>query len=211
MSLVKKLRFKEPPLYILQLPEASIGLFDDLTYSKTIRGKAVVEHVLLFADFQKVLNDQLPKLLNRLADDALLWIAYPKKSGSIKSDLTRDEGWQPIMNKGYEPVTQVAIDDDWSVLRFRKSAAIGAKLRDILMAERKVEGIDFVNRKVTLPKDVAEAFKPHKELLTLFKSMSFSHQKEYVEAIVTAKKPETRMKRINKTIEMLEKIKASKK
>ena len=48
-----------------------------------------------------------------------LWIAYPKKSGSIRSDLTRDHGWEPIAALGLLAVTQVAIDADWSALRFR--------------------------------------------------------------------------------------------
>lgn len=48
-----------------------------------------------------------------------LWIAYPKKSGSIRSDLSRDAGWEPIAALGLLAVTQVAIDSDWSALRFR--------------------------------------------------------------------------------------------
>ncbi|MBE2281593.1 MAG: hypothetical protein IAE91_14475 [Ignavibacteriaceae bacterium] len=53
--------------------------------------------------------------------DGLLWFAYPKKSSKkYKSDLTRDEGWEIMGERGFEPVRQIAIDDDWSSLRFRK-------------------------------------------------------------------------------------------
>jgi hypothetical protein len=48
-----------------------------------------------------------------------LWIAYPKKSGAIRSDLTRDHGWEPIAAVGLLAVTQVALNADWSALRFR--------------------------------------------------------------------------------------------
>lgn len=48
-----------------------------------------------------------------------LWIAYPKKSGSLRSDLSRDHGWEPIAALGLLAVTQVALDQDWSALRFR--------------------------------------------------------------------------------------------
>jgi hypothetical protein len=48
-----------------------------------------------------------------------LWLAYPKKSGAIRSDLTRDHGWEPIAALGLLAVTQVALDEDWSALRFR--------------------------------------------------------------------------------------------
>ena len=53
-----------------------------------------------------------------------LWIAYPKTSGSIRSDLTRDKGWEPIAALGLLGVTQVALDADWSALRFRKREEI---------------------------------------------------------------------------------------
>jgi hypothetical protein len=48
-----------------------------------------------------------------------LWIAYPKKSGAIRSDLTRDHGWEPIAALGLLGVTQIALDADWSAMRFR--------------------------------------------------------------------------------------------
>lgn len=48
-----------------------------------------------------------------------LWFAYPKKSGSIRSDITRDAGWEPLAALNLLPVTQVALDEDWSALRFR--------------------------------------------------------------------------------------------
>jgi hypothetical protein len=48
-----------------------------------------------------------------------LWFAYPKKTGAIRTDVSRDQGWEPITSRGLLPVTQVAIDDTWSALRFR--------------------------------------------------------------------------------------------
>lgn len=48
-----------------------------------------------------------------------LWFAYPKKTGSIRSDVSRDAGWGPMAEAGLLAVTQVAIDGTWSALRFR--------------------------------------------------------------------------------------------
>ncbi len=48
-----------------------------------------------------------------------LWLAYPKKTGAIKTDLTRDLGWEVINDLDLLPVTQIAIDATWSALRFR--------------------------------------------------------------------------------------------
>ncbi len=56
-----------------------------------------------------------------LEADGVLWIAYPKKtSKKYKAEITRDDGWQSLGDHGFEPVSQVSIDDDWSALRFRK-------------------------------------------------------------------------------------------
>jgi hypothetical protein len=44
---------------------------------------------------------------------------YPKRAGSVRTDISRDRGWQPLLSLGFVPVSQVAVDDDWSALRFR--------------------------------------------------------------------------------------------
>jgi hypothetical protein len=52
-------------------------------------------------------------------DGARLWFAYPKKSGARRSDISRDQGWGPVEARGLLPVSQVALDNAWSALRFR--------------------------------------------------------------------------------------------
>ncbi len=211
MSSVKKLKFNtEGKVHVLNLPVNCVALFKELDVdTKMPRGKSVAQ-VFLFAEQKKVLEEQLPTLETKLNDETLVWIAYPKKSGQIKSDLSRDDFWDVLSEQGYAPVTQIALDDNWSALRFRKKEAIGKMIRDVPMKDRKIEGIDFEKRTTKLPKDAAEAIKKVKGLETFFYSMSFSHQKEHIEAIVTAKKPETRERRINKMVEMVSEYKKQK-
>jgi hypothetical protein len=62
--------------------------------------------------------------------DAVVWVAYPKgTSRRYKSELNRDCGWKPLADLGYETVRMVAIDDDWSALRFRKAEFVGTSGR----------------------------------------------------------------------------------
>ncbi len=211
MSVAKKLRMKEDaPLYLLKAPAYVAVLFDGFDVKTSPKAGREIKQALVFAENKKALDSLTLKVAPLLEDDALLWIAYPKKTGKIKSDMSRDNGWETVMAAGYEPVTQVAIDDDWSALRFRKSEAIGPKLRDIPMEARQMEGVDFVNRTVTLPKDIEKALKTDKELLAFFNKLSFSHKKEYVEYVVEAKKQETREQRIPKMIATLAEYKAEK-
>jgi bifunctional DNA-binding transcriptional regulator/antitoxin component of YhaV-PrlF toxin-antitoxin module len=61
---------------------------------------------------------------------------------------------------------------------------------------------DSEKRAVEIPNDLKKALQKA-NLTETFAKMSFTHQKEYVRAVEDAKKPETRIRRIEKTIEML--------
>lgn len=61
----------------------------------------------------------IPAVAAALAD-RLAWIAYPK-AGQLGSDLNRDILARSLTGRGVRPVRQVAIDDVWSALRFRRA------------------------------------------------------------------------------------------
>jgi hypothetical protein len=81
--------------------------------------------ILVFVKNQADINRLLPTALPALQGDGYLWIAYPKKSSKkYNSDISRDKGWEILGEHNYEPVTQIAIDEDWSALRFRQVGSI---------------------------------------------------------------------------------------
>ncbi len=60
-------------------------------------------------------------LAAKAAGDALLWFAYPKgTSKKYSCNFNRDDGWAALRQSGFDSVRQVAIDQDWSALRFRR-------------------------------------------------------------------------------------------
>ena len=63
---------------------------------------------------------------------------------------------------------------------------------------------DLEERTVTIPADLLELLLEVPEAKQRFEKLSFTHQKEYVNWIGEAKKEETRKRRIEKTIEMLQ-------
>ncbi len=65
--------------------------------------------------------EALPRYPGR---DGRLWFAYPKKTGAIRTDITRDRGWDALAEAGFLPVAQVALDETWSALRFRRREEI---------------------------------------------------------------------------------------
>jgi hypothetical protein len=53
--------------------------------------------------------------------DAILWYCYPKGSSKkYKCEFNRDTGWEGLGKYNLEPVRQIAIDEDWSAIRFRR-------------------------------------------------------------------------------------------
>jgi hypothetical protein len=61
-----------------------------------------------------------PVVLHNLAVDGILWFCYPKKtSNKYYSDISRDHGWKSLNDLDFYGIRMVAIDDDWSALRFR--------------------------------------------------------------------------------------------
>jgi hypothetical protein len=71
----------------------------------------------LFAGDAASLAKTLQEHRGDLRKPTLLWVAYRK--GNV-GDLNRDSLWPLLTDYGMRPVTQVAIDDVWSALRFRE-------------------------------------------------------------------------------------------
>lgn len=75
--------------------------------------------VQIFARQRADVAASVPPLLHRAAPGALVWIAYPKITSGIKSDLNRDLLASGLRPTGWRPVAIVAIDEVWSALRIR--------------------------------------------------------------------------------------------
>jgi hypothetical protein len=53
--------------------------------------------------------------------DAVVWFACPKTASKrYRCEFDRDTGWAGPGEAGFEPVRQVAVDEDWPALRFRR-------------------------------------------------------------------------------------------
>ncbi|HLO80021.1 MAG TPA: hypothetical protein VK166_03630 [Chitinophagaceae bacterium] len=82
---------------------------------------AVYSFVLIFVKTEAEVKAAAKKYIPLLEPDAVSWMAYPKKSSKkYKAEITRDSGWSALGELGFEGVSLVSIDDDWSAFRFRK-------------------------------------------------------------------------------------------
>ena len=168
--------------------------------------KAPLDLVLLFALNRKELTKQWQDALMSVNRDGALWVAYPKKSSGIETDLGMGE-WEVTQGSGWNPVAVIAIDDTWSAVRFRHAPGLDKK-RATRQDEsiRDADGavcVDRKNRAVSAPKDLQKLLAKNAKALGAFDALSFTNRKEFVVWIVEAKKPETRAARLAKTVETL--------
>jgi hypothetical protein len=138
--LIKKLNYKDQELVaILGAPasfQASLDKWRELADVDThLKGETVYGFMLIFARTVADIKQYASQIGDHLIDDPVFWVAYPKKSSrNYDSDISRDNGWEAIGDLGMEGVRQVAIDEDWSALRFRPAKHIKQLRRDPKMA-----------------------------------------------------------------------------
>jgi len=80
-----------------------------------------VKFALAFATTQVQLDRSSKTLAAAAEGDAVLWFMYPKgTSKRYRCEFNRDSGWGVIRRAGFDSVRMVAVDEDWSALRFRR-------------------------------------------------------------------------------------------
>lgn len=203
--LLKKLLFK--PGFKVLIDHAPDNLKDILGDSSSIEiitdETANYQAMLLFARNSNELNALLRKFGSKI-NDQMVWIAYPKKNASIETDL-KMEKWNELEKYKLTPCASAAIDAVWTGLRIKPIAAVKASGlgNSEIKSSAFSEFIDVENKKVTAPADLQKLLNEQPELLAFFESLAYSHKKEYVLWILTAKQEKTRVSRLEKTIEML--------
>jgi DNA modification methylase len=152
--------------------------------------------VLLFATNKKELNQYWKQVIKMMKADGSIWVAYPKKSSGIPSDLSMMDGWEITGNTGWDGVSLISIDDNWSAARFRYKPETAAKPK-VASTENIYDNdgllcIDKKQRIITPSKDFLIVLKKNADAKSFFEALSFTNRKEYVEWIITSKKEETR-------------------
>ena len=85
------------------------------------RDAQTIDFSLAFVTKQKEVDTFAKTIAKKAKGDAIVWFAYPKGSSKkYRCEFNRDTGWTELGKSGFEPVRMVAIDEDWSALRFRR-------------------------------------------------------------------------------------------
>ncbi len=208
LHLLEKLQLKDEKNLLIQgLPSSVEKQFAKLSYNKNLTPllkTRKIDFALIFAINQFQLNNILKELFTALHIDCKLWIAYPKTTSKIVSDLNRDASWDILSKNDFEAIRQVTLDHVWTAMRFKKVDQLPNKNRafvEFKSADIKVD--DFEKRLIALPIELDKLFVADEEAREFFTSLSIINQKEYLSWIQGAKKEETKQKRLEATLEKL--------
>ncbi len=123
---LKKMNYKAGPIAVLGAPaelKALIGTWGrDHSLAEEPAGPApfaAPSFLLVFAESKARFNELLPSLAPKVGRGIVFWVAFPKQSSPrYGSDLNRDIVWKLMEPLGFKPARNVALDEDWSALRF---------------------------------------------------------------------------------------------
>jgi hypothetical protein len=76
-----------------------------------------VELLHAFVTTRDRLEDVLDRARAGLGSDAIVWVSWPKKAGSLASDVTEDTVRDMALPLGFVDVKVCAVDDTWSGLK----------------------------------------------------------------------------------------------
>lgn len=125
-NLLEKLQFTEQKNVLIQgLPSSIEKQFAKIAFAKNVTPllkTRKIDFALVFAVNVNQLSAIMRDVLPALHDEGVFWIAHPKASSKIATDLSRSCSWDCVCNAGFEILDEVALDHVWMAARYQKKA-----------------------------------------------------------------------------------------
>ena len=130
-SVLEKLQLKNEKNILIQgLPSSIEKQFSKLSFAKNLTPllkSRKIDFALIFAVSESQLNAILRDIMPALKDDSKLWVAYPKLTSKITTDLNREGSWSVLVEADYENTDQVSLDHVWHAVNFQKGSKVLAE------------------------------------------------------------------------------------
>lgn len=118
--LPKKLGIKPGTRFAAHHPPAHLGaLLDPLPDgARQVKPGAGAELVVAFVTERARLVEAWPDLTSAVGPTGTVWVAWPKRSSGVSTDITEDGLREMLLPSGWVDVKVCAIDATWSGLKF---------------------------------------------------------------------------------------------
>lgn len=125
-TILDKLALKNEKNILIQgLPSSIEKQFAKLSFAKNLTPllkTRKLDFALIFAVNENQLNSILTDIFPALKTETRLWVAHPKVTSKISTDLNRESSWDRLYKMGYETVEMVSLDHVWQAVCFNKAA-----------------------------------------------------------------------------------------
>ena len=106
---------------LLNAPRGYRGALGRIPPGVTFRAypDGTYDWIQVFAKNSAELGRLAPRAVRALRPDGILWVSFPKGTSPLQSDLTRDDGWEPLRRLDLKWVTLVSVNETWSAFAVR--------------------------------------------------------------------------------------------
>jgi hypothetical protein len=121
-SLQQKLKLKPGQrIAIINAPEGYLEELGALPPGTELaeRLDGAFDWVQVFVRNKAELDALVAQLLAALKPESLLWVAFPKGSSKIQTNLTRDVGWDALRGADLKWVNLISVTPTWSAFALR--------------------------------------------------------------------------------------------
>ncbi|MFL5510687.1 MAG: DUF3052 domain-containing protein [Gemmatimonadaceae bacterium] len=117
--LVKKLGIKpDSRIQFIAAPRQFPALLGELPEGARVQRTGTLDFAIVFVKKFSELTRQFAALRDRLETNGMLWVAWPKRTSGIETDLNENVVREHGLQCGLVDVKICAIDDTWSGLKF---------------------------------------------------------------------------------------------
>lgn len=144
-TILDKLALKNEKNILIQgLPSSIEKQFAKLSFSKNLTPllkTRKLDFALVFAVSENQLNSILMDIVPALKQETRLWVAHPKVTSKISTDLNRENSWSRLVGMGYETVETVSLDHVWQAISFNKTEEVAEVIEEIKLSRKSKKAV----------------------------------------------------------------------
>ncbi|MGL6021943.1 MAG: YdeI/OmpD-associated family protein [Chitinophagaceae bacterium] len=206
-NILEKLELSSQDNILIQgCPSSLDRIFSKLSYVKNLTillKQRKIDFALIFSIQEKQFNLIMEEIFPSLKKSSIFWVAFPKITSKIYTDLYKPESFAFLQERSYISVAQISLDVVWQAIRFVDKTTIHNIELFESPPKKLLSGINMGDYTIDLPEDLDECFANYQEEYTFFKGMKFEYKVFYLLWLNASSKLDIREKRLELIVDKL--------